>query len=174
MLMTLIATFFIGIAAAGITMISFRVLGKKPPRWIIPSVAGAAMLSFHIWNEYAWFERAANALPKHVIVAEHRTYESILQPWTLLFPRINQFIALDRTSIRRNKQAEDYVIADTYVVTRLEQVTKQKQIYDCDKARHADITRSVTADARGLPTDVKWSSFKDNNNGLLKLVCTPI
>lgn len=174
MLLTLIGTFVAGIAAAGMTMLVFRVLNRPSPRWVVPVVAGVAMLTFNIWNEYAWYERAANALPQHVIVAERNTYESILQPWTLLFPRINQFIALDRTSIRHNKQAEGFVIADTYIVTRLESVVKQKQIYDCDNARRADVTRSVVADERGLPTNLQWNSFKERTNSLFKLVCASL
>jgi hypothetical protein len=170
MLLNLIGTFIAGIGAAGAVMLFYRLIGKRAPGWLLPTVAGTAMLSFHIWNEYTWFDRASRALPMQVVVAEHYTYESMLQPWTLIAPRINRFAALDRTSIRRNKSALGYVMADIFLVTRLEPTAKVTQIYDCEKARRMDVSPSSKVDERGLPTDMTWIAT-GRGDSLFKLLC---
>lgn len=170
MLFNLIGTFIVGIAAAGSIMLTFRLLRRPAPRWLLPTAAGAAMLGFHLWNEYTWFDRTAMALPDHVVVAQHYTYETPFQPWTLLMPRINRFSALDRASIRRNDQAPDYVMADVFLVTRLAQTAKVTQIYDCGQARRTEVSASSTIDEHGLPVDATWTA-SEADEPLFKLVC---
>lgn len=172
MLFNLIGTFIVGIAAAGSVMLTFRLLGRPSPRWMLPTVAGAAMLSFHLWNEYTWFERTSEALPDHVVVAQHYTYETPFQPWTLLIPRINRFSAVDQASIRRNDQAPDYVMADVFLVTRLAETAKVTQIYDCDQARRTEVSASSSVDERGLPLDATWADA-GGDDSLFKLICSP-
>ncbi|MGI9437095.1 MAG: hypothetical protein ACR2Q4_20065 [Geminicoccaceae bacterium] len=170
MLFNLIGTFIVGIAAAGSIMLTFLLLRRPAPRWMLPAAAGAAMLGFHLWNEYTWFDRTATALPDHVVVAQHYTYATPFQPWTLLIPRVNRFSALDRASIRRNDKAPDYVMADILLVTRLAQTAKVTQIYDCGQIRRAEVSVSSRVDDRGLPVDATWTSY-EADEPLFKLVC---
>lgn len=170
MLLGLISTFVIGIGAAGAVMLLFRLSGRKAPGWLAPTVAGTAMLGFHLWNEYSWFERTSTALPSHVVVAERYTYRSLWQPWTLLVPRINRFTALDRSSIRRHQRAPGYVMADIFLVTRLDRTAKVTQIYDCQERRRTDVTPSSTIDDNGLPRDALWIASA-GDEPLFRLVC---
>ncbi len=170
MLFNLIGTFIVGIAAAGSVMLTSLLLRRPSPRWLLPTAAGAAMLGFHLWNEYTWFDRTATALPDHVVVARSYTYETPFQPWTLLMPRINRFSALDRASIRRNDQAPDYVMADIFLVTRLAETAKVTQIYDCVQAKRTEVSASMSVDERGLPVDATWTSSKADER-LFELVC---
>ncbi len=170
MLLSLIATFVIGIGAAGAVTLLFRLSGQKTPGWLAPSVAGAAMFGFHLWNDYSWFERTSTALPGHVIVAERYTYRSAWQPWTLLAPRINRFMALDRSSIRRHQRAPGYVMADLFLVTRLDRTAKITQIYDCDARRRTVVSPSSPVDENGLPVDAPWIA-SDGDEALFQLVC---
>ena len=124
MLFNLISTVIAGVAAAGAMMLVFRILGRKRPGWVIPITAGTAMLLFHIWNEYTWFERVSKTLPEEVAVAESYGYGTALQPWTLVWPRINRFTAIDRTSIRHNEKTPGYVMADILLVKRLHATAK--------------------------------------------------
>ena len=170
MLLSLIGTFVIGIGAAGTVMLLFRLSGRKTPGWLVPTAAGAAMLTFHLWNEYSWFERTSTVLPGHVVVAERYTYRSLWQPWTLLVPRINRFTALDRSSIRHNPRAPGYVMADIVLVTRLERTAQVTRIYDCDGRRRTDVSRSSPVDENGLPADPQWIA-SDGDEALFQLVC---
>lgn len=170
MLFNLVSTFVTGIGAAGAVMLIFRILRRPSPRWLLPAVAGASMLGFHLWNEYSWFDRTATALPDHVVVAQQYDYRSVLQPWTLLVPRINRFAALDRSSIRRHDKAPDYVMADVILVTRLQPTAKVTQIYDCDGVRRTDVHGSSAVDEQGVPLDAVWTA-SNTDDSLFKLVC---
>lgn len=170
MLFNLIGTFVIGIAAAGTIMLIYRVSGRQAPGWLMPAAAGVAMLSFHLWNEYTWFDRTSKALPGQVTVAKRYAYQSVLQPWTLVAPRINRFTAVDRSSIRRNEQAPGYVMAEILLVARLDQTAKVTQIYNCDEALRTDVNASSSVDERGLPLDADWIA-SEIDDSLFQIVC---
>ena len=170
MLFNLAGVVIAGIAAAGSIMLVFRALGKRPPGWLTPAAAGLAMIVFHLWNEYTWFERIAEGLPEQVVVAERYSYESILQPWTLVRPRINRFAAVDRSTIRKNQQAPGYVMADILLVGRLDPTARITQVYDCRQARRTDVSESTKVDARGLPVDASWIDA-ERDHELFRLIC---
>lgn len=170
MLFNLVGVIVAGIAAAGSIMLVFRIMRRRPPRWLVPVAAGLAMIVFHLWNEYTWFDRVAGGLPEQVVVAEHYTYESALQPWTLVRPRINRFAAVDRSTIRRNEQAPGYVMADVLLVGRLDPTARVTQLYDCQAARRTDIGASTKVDERGLPVDATWIDAETDRN-LFRLIC---
>lgn len=172
MLFNLIGTFVVGIAAAGTILLIYRLSGRRAPRWLMPAAAGVAMLSFHLWNEYTWFDRTSKALPEQVTVAERYAYQSVLQPWTLVAPRINRFTAVDRSSIRRNEQAPGYVMAEVFLVTRLDRTAKITQIYNCSEALRTDVGASSNVDERGLPVDADWIA-SETDDALFQLVCGP-
>ena len=171
MLFNLLGTFIVGIAAGGTVMLIHRIIGRKPASWLVPVAAGSAMLAFHIWNEYTWFERTTDALPEDVVVTQSYSAQTMLQPWTLLVPKINRFTALDRGSIRRNDKAPDYVMADVFLVKRLDQTAKVTQIYDCRGGRRTEVDASTSVDEQGLPVDAAWTE-SDIDAPLFKMVCS--
>ncbi|MEZ5933875.1 MAG: hypothetical protein R3F54_18380 [Alphaproteobacteria bacterium] len=170
MLFNLIGMVVAGVAAAGCVLLACRLVRKRPPKWLLPMVAGAAMLSFHLWNEYSWFDRVTRGLPERMQVAERYTYESLLQPWTLLVPRINRFTAVDRGSIRRNERAPGYVMADILLVKRLDPAVKLTQLYDCRQARRTDILSSTEVDERGLPVNASWIDT-ERDHAVFRAIC---
>jgi hypothetical protein len=170
MLFNLIGVIVAGIASAGSVMLVFRIMRRRPPGWLVPATAGLAMITFHLWNEYTWFERVAEGLPEQVVVAERYTYESALQPWTLVRPRINRFAAVDRSTIRRNEQAPGYVMADVLLVGRLDPTARITQLYDCRQARRTDVGASTNVDERGVPLDANWIDAETDHK-LFRLIC---
>ena len=170
MLFNLIGVVVTGVAVAGAILLFFRTIGKRPPSWLLPIAAGSAMFIFHLWNEYTWFDRVTARLPDHVVVAESYSYESLLQPWTLLQPRINRFAAVDRSSIRQNGRAPGYVMADVLLVGRLDPAAKVTQLYDCEKERHTGIGASTRVDERGLPIEATWIKT-GRDQVLFRLIC---
>lgn len=63
MFLELIATFIAGFAAAGVMMLVNRMSGGRLPRWLVPVVAGLAMIGTTIASEYNWFDRTRGTLP---------------------------------------------------------------------------------------------------------------
>lgn len=156
MIWNLIGTLVLGVTAASIVLILFRVLGRPVPRWLLPAAAGIAMLGFLVWTDYAWFGRTEAALPANVVVAEGHASSSVLQPWTLIVPRIDRFSAVDTEAIRRNPQAPDLAMADVYLVARWNPTIRAHQLYDCATPRRADVGLDLKVDALGRPIDPPW------------------
>jgi len=86
MIWTLIGTLMVGVGAACVVFVAFRALRRPVPGWALPAAAGAGMLSFHIWSDYAWVDRNTAELPDHVVVAERytstRPRSAIIRRWT--------------------------------------------------------------------------------------------
>lgn len=79
---------------------ALRKAGVTGPRWIMPALIGAAMLSFTVWNEYSWFGRVRDQLPPSVVVLETGTGGKAWRPWAFVVPMVNRFAALDMAGLR--------------------------------------------------------------------------
>ncbi|WP_029058074.1 hypothetical protein [Stappia stellulata] len=161
MFFTLISTFVLGLAVAGIILLVNRTIGGRLPRWTTPAAAGLAMLAYTIWTEYDWVDRTTRGLPNGLEVV--RTYETsnILQPWTLIAPRINRLVALDRPSIETNENAPRYRKASLYLFARFDQPRELRQIYDCEQNRRIDLLPGETVDPAEIP-DAAWEQLSND------------
>ncbi|MBA5777184.1 hypothetical protein H2509_08600 [Stappia sp. F7233] len=171
MLLGLVGTLVLGIAVVGCLMFLNKLTGKRLPRWIFPAGAALGMLTFHIWNEYTWFDRTAADLPAHVAVAETYTTSTVIQPWTLVFPRINRYAAVDLSTVKTNDKAPGYRLAEVYLVTRFTPTAATQQIFDCPGGRRAFLGRSDTFGEDGLPEGAAWESL-DKTDPMLSKVCS--
>lgn len=74
--------------------------GLKLATWLLPAGIGLAMVSYSVWNDYAWLGRATARLPQdtQVLVVGHDSQP--WAPWTYLAPVAVRFAALDPTQIR--------------------------------------------------------------------------
>ncbi|MCB1992493.1 MAG: hypothetical protein R3D28_11170 [Geminicoccaceae bacterium] len=156
MIWNLIGTLVLGVAAASVVLVLFRVLGRPAPRWLLPAAAGIAMLGFHIWTDYSWFRRTTAELPGHVVVAQGYPSSNPLQPWTLVVPRIDRFSAVDTNRIRHNPEVPDLAMAVVYLVARWNPTVEANQLYDCRTPRRADVGADMEVDAEGRPVDPVW------------------
>ena len=163
MIWTLVGTLMVGVGAACIVFIAFRALGRPSPGWLLPAAAGAGMLTFHIWSDYAWAERTAAELPAHAIVAERHTARSILQPWTYLVPKVDRFAVVDLHQIRHHPDVEDMAMAVVHLLTRWYPTVSTQQLYDCALPRRADVGQALEVDAQGRPVDVNWVTLEPDD-----------
>lgn len=96
----------VGIGAAALVyavMHVARKLGRPLPRVVLPASIGAAMLVFAAWNEYSWSDRVIAQLPPRVVVLEEISVREAWRPWTLAFPVVTRFVALDRGAMRQGE-----------------------------------------------------------------------
>jgi hypothetical protein len=173
MLFHLLGAVMIGVTAASLVMIAFRLSGRRSPRWLLPLSAGAAMLGFQVWSEYTWFSRTAAELPPHVAVAGTFTGSHALQPWTLVRPRIDRFSAVDLNSVRWNDEAPELRIAEVYLVGRNLPTATTVQVYDCDRPRRAPMPASPVFDETGRPTNLQWTELSTDDQAR-RLVCDTV
>lgn len=170
MFLELIATFAIGFAGAGIALLINFILGKRLPRWIIPVMAGGAMISFTIFNEYTWYQRTVNALPKGIQVAQKVEQQMAYRPWTYLWPYIDRFIALDKQSIRTNEKFPNQRIMDMIIYGRWARTNRIRSIFDCENGKRADLTDGVRFKEDGSLEGATW--YKTGfNNPVTKTAC---
>lgn len=171
MLIGLVGTLVLGVAVVGCLLFVNKLTGKRLPRWIFPVGAAVGMLTFHIWNEYTWFDRTASELPAHVAVTQTYTTSSVIQPWTLVYPRINRYTAVDLASVRTNDKAPGYRLADVHLVTRFTPTATTQQIFDCPGGRRAFLSKDEAFGEDGLPLAARWESL-DGGDPLLATVCS--
>lgn len=160
MLFTFIGTISLGLGVAGTWMLLVKLFRLKAPRWAIPVVAGGAMLVFHVYVEYSWFQRTRGSLPPQVAVVEPLTQRNVLQPWTLIVPQVDRFTAVDRGRLRTHPDQPGYVVAEVAFVARYYPTIRTDQLYDCTQPRRADMLPSTTFAADGMPEDVVWIALE--------------
>lgn len=171
MIWTLIGTLMVGVLAASLTFIGFRLAKREPQRWLLPAAAGLAMLVFHISSDYAWFARTSAAFPEHLRVGETYTKRSVLQPWTLIAAPIERFSAVDTAAIRRNPAAPDLVMTEVHLLQRYYPTVTLAQLYDCGTPRRATVGPDLEVDAEGRPKNADWVAI-DPTDAIRQIVCT--
>lgn len=156
MIFNLIAVVVLGVAAAASIMMVFKMMGRPPPKWLLPIGAGVAMFGFVLYNDYTWYPRTAGALPDHVAVAGTYTQTHPLQPWTYLVAPVNRFAVVDRQRVVPSPQHEDLVLAEVSMVSRFMPTGSATFLIDCDEPRRADATQVTGFDDNGQPVGARW------------------
>lgn len=155
MFLNLIATFAVGFGAGGLAYGLNRLTGRRFPRWVTPIAAGGAMFAFQMWNEYTWFDRTVAALPAETKVVDTVLYRHPIQPWTLVFPRIFRFDAVNTASIERHQGPAPILRVEIQRHERFAQKAGRWWIFDCATPRGAPhLSERFTAE--GLPRDEDW------------------
>ncbi len=166
MFLELIATFFAGIAAAGVVLILNTILRKRLPGWLTPVAAGVAMIGFSIWSEYNWGTRTAESLPDGVVVIEVIEQKIGYKPWTYLFPQPTRLTAADVAAAQTRPDAANTMLVDLYLFARWQPTSKIPQLVDCARHARADVTDAALADPAAAP----WHDIGPDDP-LIKGVC---
>jgi len=151
-LLTFLGALATGVLGACVAFVIRRFTGAST-RWMIPFAAGAGMLGFTIWTDYSWFDRQREGLPEDVVVVEAFEHSAALQPWTLIFPVVNRYSALDRAGAERHPARPELVRAPVFLAQRWQPSFVAPQVIDCAEGRRADAA-SVGGD--GLPPEDAW------------------
>lgn len=170
MLTSLLVTFLLAFLAGAMAWLPYRTFRRNPPRFLIPTVIGATMLAFTIWNEYTWAPRTTATLPAGVEVVERIERRTPLQPWTLLFPRADRMVAVDRGGILTNERFPDHYLVELVLLERFMPGRLTRVIIDCRGARQASVGETAL-DAGALET-ASWASMR-RDGPLFRTVCAP-
>lgn len=156
MFVELIATFVAGVAGAGLVMLVNRVFKGRLPRWLTPVVAGAAMLLTTISNEYGWYARTKQSLPKGIVVAHTVENRAVYRPWTYVKPFVERFVAVDTATVRTHPGQPGVRLADTYYFGRWSPVNKLAVLTDCTAGRRAALADGISFEGGGTVSGVNW------------------
>ncbi|MDK8875231.1 MULTISPECIES: hypothetical protein [Paracoccus] len=130
----LLGVIAVGVGAAALLyagMHLLRKLGLAPARWLLPAGIGLAMVSYAVWNDYAWYDRAVARLPADAQILLVGRDSQPWAPWTYLAPVVIRFAALDPAGI--SETAEGIRRAGITLVERRGPTLVVPQEFDCAK-----------------------------------------
>ena len=172
MIITFVGAVVLAIALCGTVAGIYRLLGRPIPRGVLPLVGGIGMFGFMAWNENSWYTRQLEDLPDTVVVFRTGEFSNFIQPWTMIWPRVNRYMAIDRNNIIANDfdpnlKLTEIIVAERYTPTRI-----VNQFVDCANRRAASRTDTVALDDQGIPTNANWFDLTDEDKALLDAVCS--
>ena len=152
MFLELVATFAVGIGAAGLALVAGHLSRGRLPHYAAPIVAGIAMIGYAIWSEYTWAGRTLGTLPDSVEVVSAVEETRFWKPWTYVAPQVTRMMVLDRAGVQTNPAAPEILLADIYLFGRWAVPVKRPQLVDCAQAARADVSEVALAD----PSQAEW------------------
>ncbi|MDF9301385.1 hypothetical protein P5P81_02075 [Tritonibacter mobilis] len=171
MFVELIATIVAGIACAGLVMLLNILTGRRLPKWMMPVAAGLGMIGMTISNEYTWYARTTESLPKGLEVAMTVEEQGWLRPWTQIWPYTKRFVAVDVATARTHQDLPDQKLLDLYFFGRWSPVNQAPMLFDCAEARSALLIDGAEFDADGTVADADWRAMPKDDPILAK-ACT--
>lgn len=166
----LIAALFVGCFAGGFTWLVYRARRRRAPRFLIPMLVGAGILSYTIYSEYTWAPRMIATFPPDFKVIDRLTRTAAWQPWTYLFPRVDRLVVVDLGTVRHNEKFPGLAMVDVLLFERLATPRRIVQIIDCPNARRADVTTNEQFLEGELPPEDRWAGLH-RDSGLYQAIC---
>ncbi|MQQ09710.1 hypothetical protein GFB49_14680 [Epibacterium sp. SM1979] len=170
MFLELLATILAGVGGAGVMMLVNKITGSRLPRWFTPVAAGLAMIGVTISNEYSWYSRTAGSLPEGMVVAETVENKAFFRPWTLAFPYVDRFVAVDTPNLRTHEGHPGLVLGDLYFYGRWSSIHKLPVLADCPGSRRAALADGIEFHADGRVTGADWVA-STADDAVLTTIC---
>ncbi|MCB1503862.1 MAG: hypothetical protein KDJ47_02705 [Hyphomicrobiaceae bacterium] len=173
MLFQLLASFMMGVLAASLAYIAYRISGRRLSRAIIPFAAALGMLGFSAWNEMTWYSRTAAAMSSRLVIIEQgKPVSNPLSPWTYLYPTIDSFRLLDTESLQPLPGNPGMMLAQVHTVTRFLPTTKSAWVLDCTHSQLAHIGPQTKFGEQGMPVNLTWGKVGAGNT-ITTAACAP-
>ncbi len=155
MLFEFIAALTSGFALFGVLMLVNRLTGRWMPRWAYTAAVAAGMLSYSIWSEYTWADRAI--VPGSGYVEASRNAQSVwYRPWTYIWPQSNRMIALDARFTRTHPDQPQLVLTRVALMGRWVPEYGYLAVFDCDASARADLLAGVELLDDGTLRGAEW------------------
>lgn len=173
MFFELIGTVIAGVAAALLVWAVNRTLKGRLPSWLVPVSAGVAMIAAAVSLEYGWFNRTTATMPQGFVVAQTVEEKAFYRPWTYAVPFVTRFVAVDQASMRTHPAQPDQRIVDLVFYGRWARTSKVPMLYDCGKARSADIVDGIEFGDNGAVIGAAWIPL-DPADPVLRAACAGV
>ena len=164
MLFTLLGTLVAGVGAAGLIILIYKVILRRPrPKAAIPFAAAAGMMLLQIVLDYGWYSRATADFGDDVVVLRTAQGKSLLQPLSYIIPRTDRFLALDKTSLKTNDALPGIKLGTLFQAEKDGPSTKILQLIDCLKGRRADWAGGMPLSPEALAEKAKWFDLQGDD-----------
>jgi hypothetical protein len=169
MLLEFIAAIAAGFGLLGLVFALDRLTGRRLPRWAYPAAVGLGLLSYTVWSEYTWPERAI--VPGTGYVEASRNQVSTwYRPWTYIWPQSNRLIAVDHRFTRRHDQAPDLVLTRIALLARWMPEFGYLVVFDCAERARADLLAGVELRDDGTLEGASWVQL-EADDPVLRTAC---
>ena len=156
MFMIFLVATCIAVLAIGLLMIGCRLIGRRPPGWMIPMTVALSLIGAVTYMRYSWAETIAGRLPDSVVVLQTFRESAAYEPWTYLWPRVTHFAALDRASVKAHPGQPGIYLAELILVAEGRRTLTAPQVVDCRQGRRAMLAPDTPLDPTNLPEDLVW------------------
>lgn len=163
MLWTFIAVIAAGFAGAGIALLLRLVLRGHTPGWLMPLMAGGAMLAAAISMEYSWFDSQSANLADGLEVVATREQSVFYRPWTFLWPMTEGFIALDRQSVQAVPELPGIQLVNLHSFERWQATTAAVMAVDCDASAILPLPEIDNLTTTMLGPDAPWLPMREGD-----------
>lgn len=157
----MIAFLAIGLSVFAMVFALRHLSGGRVAKWLMPAAAGAAMLGWSIWSEYAWVRTTAAGLPDGMAVAWAGEDRIGYRPWTMVFPVASRLIAVDRRAPLRHEAQPGVAIMPVIFAARWQPTRTMNVAFDCEGHRRAEIGADTTFAADGALAGADWQPAED-------------
>lgn len=134
-----------------------RYLQIDLPRFILPLLAGATLLSFNAYMRYTWSDRTVDGLPSEVVLLKEYRSASLFEPWTFLAPRVSHFIAADTTQTRLNEKMPDIIMGATVMMQEHQPTINMTVLVNCADSLISLIPTKQMPEGQGPLDTADWS-----------------
>jgi len=153
MAVTLIVSACVAALVAGVLLLGFKLLGRKPPKALVPAAMGLAVIAYVTFSRYTWQDTVMDRLPDTVTVIETGRGASPFEPWTYLWPRVTHFAAVDQAAVRHHPEIDGVFLIDLMLVAEGEPTRTVPQVVDCQTGRRALVDGAVPLTPEILASD---------------------
>ncbi len=166
----LIAMLVAGFGAGGLLMLVVKLSRGRLPKWLVPAGAGAAMIAYSIWSEYAWYPHMRSQLPETVRIASAPSNAVFYRPWTYVFPLTTRFAAVDLGRAVRSETTTGLFVAPVVLIGRWSATQELPVAFDCTGGRRADLFLKGSMGADGTIEGAEWTTPEPGDT-LLAAAC---
>jgi hypothetical protein len=145
MIFNLIVVACMAFAAAGATLLAFRLVGRRAPKAVLLLAAGVGMIAYTQWERYTWASRTVAGLPPSMTVMAELPYDSVLEFWARAIPRTDALVVVDGAATRSDPAHPGVVMARTLLLEHHADPLEMRQLVDCPGKRRAPVVRASGA-----------------------------
>lgn len=139
MLFDLVVVACMAFAAAGMTMLGFRLVGRKAPKAVLLLAAAVGMLGYTQWERYTWASRTVARLPPGLTVTAAIPYDGVLEFWARAIPRTDALVVVDAHATLRNPEFPGLLMTRTLLLEHHADALEMRQLVDCAGRRRAPV-----------------------------------
>jgi hypothetical protein len=156
MFITLLITACVAALVAGVLLLAYRAVGRRPPKFLIPASMGLAILIYVTYSRYNWADLMVSRLPETVTVIETYRGGTLFEPWTYLWPRITHFAAVDTATLAAHGRLPGVYLVEMILVGEGDPTLTVPLVVDCLHDRRATLAPGAPLDPAVLAETLDW------------------